>query len=323
MNFAVIGTNFISDNFADAVKKTDGAKITAVYSRAEKTGSDFAEKHGGEIKIFTSYERMLSEGGFDAVYVASPTVLHAIHSIKALESGYHVLCEKMMAATLEDFYLMKSAAQSSGRVLLEAMRPSFDPAYVAIRNNLSRIGKIRRASLTFCQYSSRYDRFKSGILTNAFDPKMKNSALSDIGIYPLNIAVSLFGEPMDISSTSVFLENGFEAEGASTLAYSDKIVSVIYSKINDSFSPSVIEGEDGAVLIDKLTQPSAVELKLRSGMKEIIYAAEETNNMVYEIDSFMKMCSGRLDFRPYLSITEKTQVLVDKIYGITDTYKYF
>ncbi|MBO5908360.1 MAG: Gfo/Idh/MocA family oxidoreductase, partial [Clostridia bacterium] len=234
--------------------------------------------------------------------------------IEAMSCGYHVLCEKMMAASLDDFYRMKDASLKYGKVLLEAMRPAFDPAYEVIRGNLHRIGKIRRADLTFCQYSSRYDRFKAGILTNAFDPKMKNSALSDIGIYPLNIAVNLFGEPEDIISKSVFLDNGFEGEGTALLCYSDKLVSINYSKINGSDIPSVIEGEAGCIYIDKLTQPASVEIRLSKNEKEVIYKAKEANNMVYEIEAFGKMCKDGLNYLTYLDLTAKTQLLVDKIY---------
>lgn len=63
------------------------------------------------------------------------------------------------------------------------MRPDFDPAFDMIKNALPRIGKIRRASFEFCQYSSRYDRFKDGIIENAFNPALGNAAVSDIGVY--------------------------------------------------------------------------------------------------------------------------------------------
>ncbi|MDE8707612.1 gfo/Idh/MocA family oxidoreductase, partial [[Ruminococcus] torques] len=55
-------------------------------------------------------------------------------------------------------------AKKNHVVLLEAIRPDFDPAFDMIKNALPRIGKIRRASFEFCQYSSRYDRFKDGII---------------------------------------------------------------------------------------------------------------------------------------------------------------
>ena len=98
MNFAVVGTNFISDKFCDAAKSVDGARISAVFSRAEATGRAFAEKHGIK-KAYADYSRMLCDDGIDAVYVASPTMCHAEQAIAALTAGKDVLCEKMIAAT--------------------------------------------------------------------------------------------------------------------------------------------------------------------------------------------------------------------------------
>ncbi len=313
MKFAVIGTNFVSDYFADAVGRLSFAEISAVYSRKEETGSAFADKYGIK-SVFTSYEEMLSSHAFDAVYVASPTLLHCEHSVKALECGYHVLCEKMMAASLEEFYLMHSAYKRSGRVLLEAMRQTFDPAYERVREALSKIGKIKSARLIFCQYSSRYDRFKNGILTNAFDPKMKNSSLSDIGIYPLNIAIDLFGKPREIKSESIFLRGGFEGEGRALLSCDGFCAEIIYSKIRDDFTPSEIVGEDGKIVIDKLTQPKKITLVKKDGTEEILDFPITDNNMIYEIKAFFEMTNGSLSCKPYLDLTEKTQIAVDKIY---------
>ena len=66
----------------------------------------------------------------------------------------------------------------------EAMRPAFDPVADIISSEISKLGAIRHAHLEYCQYSSRYDRFKSGEVLNAFDPQICNSALADIGNTP-------------------------------------------------------------------------------------------------------------------------------------------
>ncbi len=312
MRFAVIGTNFISGLFADAVSRISNIDKVAVYSRKEESGKAFASKH--EIgKVYTDYDEMLACGGFDAVYVASPTLLHPEHSVKALSLGYHVLCEKMMAPSLEDFYLMRSACERSGKVLLEAMRPTFDPAYGKLREALKLIGKLRSARLSFCQYSSRYDRFKAGVLTNAFDPKMKNSSLSDIGIYPLNIATDLFGVPNKINSKSYFLHNGFEGEGSAELVYDGYSVNIVYSKIRDDSAPSVIIGQRGRIFIDKLTQPKRITLVNKDGECELEFPKTD-NNMIYEIEAFESMTKGKIPFDRYLELTEKTQISVDRIY---------
>lgn len=322
IRFAIVGTNFISDSFAIAVRSVPCAEITAVYSRKRDTGAAFADKYA--IKhVFTDYKEMLDSHLFDAVYVASPTLLHPEHAITALECGYHVLCEKMIAPTLSDFYRMKSAAQDNGRVLLEAHRTVHDPLIKELEGAISRIGRVRRASLEFCQYSSRYDKFKAGILTNAFDPKMKNSALSDIGIYPLTLAVMLFGMPEDVQARSVFLDGGFEGEGVALLTYPDKAVGVVYSKIADGVNPSVIEGELGSVTLDKISAPTEITLKLRGEPPEVIAREAVGNNMVYEIEAFLGMCRGERDPHPYLSLTERTQLLVDEIYKKSGVPLYF
>ena len=93
IRFAVVGTNFISDNFVGAVRASESAEITAVYSRKLDTGRRFAEKHM-LTKVYIDYSEMLSDPDIDAVYVASPTMCHFEHSKAALLCGKHVLCEK-------------------------------------------------------------------------------------------------------------------------------------------------------------------------------------------------------------------------------------
>ena len=322
MRLGIIGTNFISDRLAHAAGLTYGVEIVAVYSRKRDTGTAFAQKYPSITEVFDDLDTFLSSN-IDAVYVASPIVAHAEQTLRALEQGKHVLCEKMMAHTLSAFLDMRRAAERHGRVLLEAMRPAHDPLIDTVRNSLPRIGKIRRASLEFCQYSSRYDKFKAGIVENAFNPKIKNSALSDIGIYPLYLAMSLFGEPESLDSRSVILDNGFEGEGVLTLTYPDKLVSVTYSKIFGGTLPSVIEGECGSIVINKISAPTEITLNLRGKSPEVIGQAETEGNMCYEISAFRDMCEGKLDHKPYLEVTELQQKVVEASYELSGAKNYF
>lgn len=319
VRIGIVGTNFISDWFAEAAKGVDGVEIYAVFSRNIDTGNAFAAKYGIK-KVYTDYGELISDKDIDGIYVASPTVCHKEHAKKAIEGGKTVLCEKMICEGLKSFLEISSISRNRGVVLLEAMRPLFDPAYEVVREYISRIGKVRRASLVYCQYSSRYDKFKSGVIENAFRTEMKNSALADIGIYPLNTAVRLFGEPLDITSRSVFLDNGFEGAGIALLDYGEFIASVSYSKINDSCEPSLIEGEDGAVYIDKISSPTSVRLVLRDGREEQRSFSPGPTNMIYEIEAFRDMVNGVRDYLPYLDHTEAVMRCVDRIYessGVT------
>ena len=313
IRFAIVGTNFISDRFVEAVKTSGCVEIVAVFSRKLNTGRHFADKHGIK-KVFCDYAEMLSDGDIDAVYVASPTVCHSEQTAAALMADKHVLCEKMITTTEAELVSLIDLARSRGLILLEAMRPDFDPAYDALRSAITQIGRIRRATLEFCQYSSRYDRFLSGEVLNAFDPKMKNSALADIGIYPLHLAVSLFGRPQSLSASAVFLDNGFEGSGSITLDYGDKLCQVIYSKITDSVNLSVIEGERGSITIDKINAPTRITLRLRGSESVDLPIDSAANNMVYEVEAFARMISGQISPDGYLAVSKDTLNLVERAY---------
>lgn len=322
IRFAIVGTNFISDRFREAAALSEKAEVTAVYSRKFDTGATFAEKHGLN-KVYTDYEEMLKDENIDAVYIASPHIAHAHQAVLALDAGKNVLCEKMIAADLDGFLMQKAAAKRSGKVLLEAMRPDFDPAIEIIKSALPRLGKIRRVHLEYCQYSSRYDRFKAGEVLNAFDPKMKNTALADIGIYPLHICTLLFGAPEGVKSNSVFLENGFEGMGNILLNYGEMSANIVYSKITDSTTPSVIEGELGSITFDKLNAPTEIKIKMRAGGWQTLEYTPIQNNMLYEIDAFADMVGGVLNSAPYLAATEAAMRVVDAVYKEQGISKYF
>ncbi|MBR5242031.1 MAG: Gfo/Idh/MocA family oxidoreductase [Clostridia bacterium] len=314
ISFGIIGTNFISDWFVSATKRTECATVSAVYSRTKERGEAFAKSNSIE-KVYTSLSEMLSDDEIDAVYVASPTFLHKEHTISALRAGKHVLCEKMIAIDCGELSEMTRAAKKAGKVLLEAMRPDFDGAVELIRAELDKIGPVRRVSLDYCQYSSRYDKFKSGEVLNAFNPKMKNSALADIGIYPLHTCINLFGEPSSVAARSIFLENGFEAAGSVVMSYPGMLATVNYSKITDNASPSVIEGERGTILIDRINGTDNITVKLRTGESFRLDYRACPNNMHLEVIAFCDMIQGRASNEYYLSVSEKTMRCVEKIYA--------
>ena len=103
--------------------------------------------------------------------------------------------QKVMAINEQEAETMIACAKKNHVILLEAMRSDFDPAFELVKEQLPRIGTLRRVEFEFCQYSSRYDNFLNGIVENAFDPELLNSAARDIGVYCIHAIVRLFGEP--------------------------------------------------------------------------------------------------------------------------------
>lgn len=317
LKFGVIGTGMISGMFAEAVREVDGASITAVLSRKAETGNDYVNKFffddPEKPEVVTAIDDLFL-ADVNAIYIASPNKYHAEHSIRSMQAGYDVLCEKPIASNKKEYDDMTAVSEKTGKVLLEAMRPAFDPAYDAIVKNLPEIGRIRHATFEYCQYSSRYDRVKSGEYMRAFDPSYSNAAVMDIGIYPIFVCSMLFGKPTgEISSFSTVLKNGMEGGGEALLPYDGFCAIISYSKICDSVSPSVIVGENGSIIIDKLSSPRKVDLLMRDGTEQTIVSSDKQNNMNFEIEAFKRLVSSGEIKHKYAAISRISMEVTDEI----------
>lgn len=312
LRIGIIGTNFVSDWLAEAAEQVDTVSVTAVYSRKQETGDSFAAKHGIP-NVFCDFDAFVSSADIDAVYIASPNFAHAGQAVAALDHGKHVLCEKVIATNSREFARMKEAAERNKRVLLEAVRPAFDPCTQLIREQLPKLGKLRRAVFDYCQYSSRYDRFKNGEILNAFDPSLSNAAVMDIGVYIIHICAMLFGAPDKILSMSTKLENGFEGSGHVLLDYGEMKAELSYSKITESVTPNFILGENGAVTFGKITNPGEIRLVLRDGTNEVLPYTPAENNMIYELAAFASLAEKGEYRHPQLAVSAAEMKIIDEI----------
>lgn len=312
VNFAVIGTNFITDRFLEAAGTVDGFRLKAVCSRTAERAEAYAEKQGAE-RIFTDPEALARCGEIDAVYVASPNSLHASQSIRMMEHGKHVLCEKTIASNSRELSKMIAAAERNQVILLEAMRSIHSPAFAAIRENLPRLGTLRRVTFTFCKYSSRYDRFKRGIVENAFNPSLSNGALTDIGVYCVHPLVALFGAPENLVSTGTILPGSIDGQGTILADYGTMQAQLLYSKISDSSLPSEIQGEDGTMLIHQIQDPQTVCIRYRDGSEENLPIPQVQNNMCYELRAFLSLMEKGQVRHPYLEYSRMALELMDKV----------
>ena len=295
IKFAIIGTSSISEKFVDALKKTQGCEAYTILSRDEEKGRKFAKQHGIE-KVYTNIEDMLKDSEIGAVYIASPNGKHFEQAKLSLEAGKNVICEKPIVPTVREFDILKELAIKNNVVLMEAMRPTTNPNFKIIKDNLYKIGEVRQIMLKYCQYSSRYDLLKEGKISNVFDKKMYGGALYDIGVYPLHFALAMFGEPEEYVGSSYLLSSGVDGCGTILLKYSDKIGVISYSKITDERTPSEILGEKGSVVIDQVSNVKGITIKYRDGREEQIGVELYDNDMRYEIEEFLKVIkSGKIE----------------------------
>ena len=299
VRFGIVGTNFITDWVLEGARQDPRFEATAVYSRTRERGEEFAARQGiGH--VFTSLEEMASSDEIDAVYIASPNFLHAAQSILCMSHGKHVLCEKPLASNAAEAKAMIETARRHNVTLMEAMKPTMTPQFRALKDNLGRIGEIRRYFASYCQYSSRYDRFKAGELPNAFNPELSNGAIMDIGVYTIYPMVALFGRPDRVTASGIVLRSGADGQGAATFDYGDRMqATVLYSKIADSRLRSEIQGEEGLISMDTINRMGEITLtprtanlgggKTEAGVTENISATPDMNEYYYEVAEFISL----------------------------------
>ncbi|MBR2497937.1 MAG: Gfo/Idh/MocA family oxidoreductase [Parabacteroides sp.] len=251
IRFGVVGTNFITDWVIAGARQDERFELVAVYSRKQETADAFAAKHRIPY-TFVSLEEMARSSLIDAVYIASPNFLHAEQSILCMKHGKHVLCEKPFASNAWEVREMIEASKRYNVTLMEAMKPTLTPNFLAVKEQLASIGTVRRYFSCYCQYSSRYDKFKEGIVLNAFKPELSNGAMMDIGIYTIYPMVVLFGRPKKIMATGIVLSSGADGQGTVHFDYEGMNATILYSKIADSSLPTEIQGEEGNILLDRI-----------------------------------------------------------------------
>ena len=251
IRFGVVGTNNITDWVIAGGRQDERFELVAVCSRTQEKADEFAAKHNIP-HTFTSLEEMAKSPLIDAVYIATPNYVHAKQSILCMSHGKHVLCEKPFASNADEVKQMIEAAKKYGVLLMEAMIATLNPNFAIVKNHLKNLGTIRRYFASYCQYSSRYDKFKEGIVLNAFKPELSNGAVMDIGVYTLYPLVTLFGRPQKVEAQGIKLHTGVDGQGAINLQYEGMNATVLYSKIANSALPSEIEGEEGNLIMDKI-----------------------------------------------------------------------
>lgn len=312
IRFAIVGTNWITRQFIDAAHETGSMKLSAVYSRQQQQAEAFTADYPCPL-IFTSLDALAACPDIDAVYIASPNALHCEQAILFMSHGKHVICEKPMASTLLEAEAMIACARQHQVVLFEAFKTASLPTFLQLQKTLPQLGKLRKALINYCQYSSRYQRYLDGENPNTFNPRWSNGSVMDIGFYCLAAAVTLWGEPQQVKAQASLLESGVDAHGVVVLSYGDFDVTLLHSKVSDSYIPSEIQGEAGALVIEKISECQQLRFIPRGGESQNLTQPQHINTMLYEAQTFAQLVEQRQVEHPALAISRITAKLLTEI----------
>ncbi|MDQ1147474.1 putative dehydrogenase [Bacillus sp. SORGH_AS 510] len=295
INFATVGTGWISDSFIQAAQLSGKFHLVGVHSRTEEKAKQMADKYQAA-NYFTNLEEMAKSEEFQAVYIASPNSLHFEQALIFLKNKKHVICEKPIFSNTAELEMAFRTAEENGVYLVEAIRNIHTPNFHILKEKLGMAGDLRSAMLPYVQYSSRYDLFLQGEEPNIFSAVYSGGALVDLGVYPLYLAVCLFGEPRKVTYHPVLLRSGVDGSGTLVLEYEGFICTILCSKISHSELPCEIHGEKGSFVLEDAAPISEIKfIDSHSKDSQILSVDQEEQNMVYECEAFANMIELKND----------------------------
>ncbi len=193
IRWGLLSTANINKAVIPAIRQSPRGELAAVASRTIESAETYAKEW--EIpRAFGSYQDMLDSGEVNVVYIGLPNHLHAGWSIKAMQAGVHVLCEKPFALSLTEVDAMIAVSKETGMVLAEAFmyrhHPQTKIAGEIIQSG--RLGEITvvRGVFNFSMNPEGRDKAKPNV---RLVPEWGGGCLWDVGVYPLSYAQYIFG----------------------------------------------------------------------------------------------------------------------------------
>ncbi|MFZ3578877.1 Gfo/Idh/MocA family protein [Virgibacillus sp. DJP39] len=316
LNFATVGTSWITTAFINASRETNDFTLTAVYSRSEEKAKEFAAIHGAP-NMYTDFEQMAKSSQIECVYIASPNSLHFEQAIMFLKNKKHVICEKPIFSNTKELNQAHEVAKENHVYLFEAVRNIHSSNFQVLKERVNEIGQVRSMLLHRSKYSSRYDEYLKGEKPNIFSSNFSGGALVDLGVYPLYLAITLFGEPRTTSYFPVILDSGVDGNGTLVLTYSGFTCTIMCSKISDTNNSCEIHGEAGTLAFMNAGTITGLErFETKTKKRTLCKTTDIEHDMGYEIENFKRIIE-RNDIQEYrrlkdlsfavLSITEKVR----------------
>jgi len=219
LTWGILGTGNIAKQFAAGMATARRGRIAAVGSREPGSAEAFANAYAIENRH--DYAGLISDRSVDAIYLSLPNSLHHEWTIKALNAGKHVLCEKPFALDGPQAMEMFDVAQKQGKMLIEAFMYRSHPYVPAVQKVIASgaIGEVRLIRTNFCYRTTK-------IAGNVrFQRNLGGGALMDVGCYCLNFTRHFAAaEPVSIQASARFHESGVDQITSATMQMSHGIL---------------------------------------------------------------------------------------------------
>jgi D-xylose 1-dehydrogenase (NADP+, D-xylono-1,5-lactone-forming) len=217
VRWGILSTARINRAVIPALRESPCSELLAVASRTQEKADTYAAEHGIP-RSYGSYEALLADPEVEVVYISLPNRPHVDWSVRALEAGKHVLCEKPLARDPAEVERAFDTAASAGRLLMEAFMWRHHPQTAKLVELVERgaIGELRlvRTSFSFT--------LEPGDVR--LDLALGGGALMDVGCYCVSGSRLLAGEPAIVSAQQVLGPTGIDMRLTGTLVFPNDVL---------------------------------------------------------------------------------------------------
>jgi predicted dehydrogenase len=287
LRLALLSTARINEKLAEGARLVDGVEVVAIGSRDRGRAEAQARELGIE-RAHSSYEAVLEDPEVDAVYVPLPNSMHVEWSIRALEAGKHVLCEKPMARDPEQVERAFEAAERADRVLTEAFMWRHHPQARKLAELLPRVGELRlvRSAFSFPLADPADVRLSAAL---------EGGALMDVGCYCVSGARLVAGEPEEVAGYQVMGGDGVDVRFSGVMRFPGHVLAHFACGMDMAAGHSLeVIGSEGSLFVADPwhSRGAGIELRDADGSVEQV-EVEEADPYACELADLVDAVAGK------------------------------
>ena len=295
MKMAILGAGGIAATMAETILPMEGVESYAIASRSREKAQAFADKWSFE-KAYGSYEDMLNDENVELVYIAVPHSHHHEWTIKALEAGKHVLCEKAFAANEKQAREMIELSEKKKLLLTEAIWTRYMPSRKLI-DEIIASGDIGEVMTVASNLGYRIDMNERMV-----KPELAGGCLLDLTVYTLNFSSMIMGDNIKrIEASMVPTATGVDGQDTVMLEYEDgKMASMFTTMYSLTDRRGLICGKEGFICVRNINNPEKITVyapdRTQYTVKKEITVPKQITGYEYEVMACKKAIEeGRIE----------------------------
>jgi xylose dehydrogenase (NAD/NADP) len=246
IRWGLLSTANINNALIGPIQNSPRSELYGVASRDGAKAKTYAQEKG-IAHAYGSYEELLADPAIDAVYISLPNSLHCEWTVKAAEAGKHILCEKPIAVTLEEFDTMAAAAAANKVTLFEAFMYLHHPQTIQAQQIIldGKLGAVQSIQTWFHFYLP--PERATNIRLNA---SLSGGSLWDVGVYPNSLAITMSnrGAPTAVWASQIVGETGVDVAMRGQLHFGGDVVGQISSSFRTPFREGAFVVGDAGIL---------------------------------------------------------------------------